>query len=429
MWFKRLSPWGLAISLLMAACDGSRDHENVLISDETERSPVGFWRAVLFSPGGDLPFTLRIDEGAEGLIAVVRNGEEEAPFSAVEMNGSRLVLRFGWYDSEITADLAEDGGSMSGTWRKTVPGGDSTLPFSARRGDERRFLPAAAVAEDTGMSTVSGHWAAEFRDEDGSEVARGEFLQDGIDVVGTFLTPTGDYRYLAGTFEHGLLRLSTFDGAHAFLFRALAQADGTLKGDFWSRDTYHATWTARRVEPAEQVIPDGWAAVGLTNDEGFFEFRFPDLDGELISLDDPRFEGKAVLINIFGSWCPNCNDEAPLLAEWYQRYRDRGLEIVGLAYEFSGEPTRDRAVLRRFAERHGIEYPLLLAGTSDKAEAAETLPDLTAVLSYPTSIFIGRDGRVRKIHSGFSGPGTGAHHQKLVAEFEGQIEMLLAEST
>ncbi len=388
----------------------------------------GIWRAVLASPGGELPFTLQIDEGNDGLTAIVANGEEKVPFSSVEQKDRRVVLHFEWYDSEITADLAPDGKSMAGTWRKTVPGGHSTLPFLATRDDARRFLSNASDSSDTSVSSINGHWAVEFSDEDGSEVARGEFHQTDRVVNGTFLTPTGDYRYLEGTFENDLLRLSTFDGAHAFLFTASALEDGTLDGDFWSRDTYHATWTARRTEDDEAVLPDSWTAVGLTNDEGVFRFRFPDLSGEMVSLQDSRFTGKPVLVNIFGSWCPNCNDEAPLLADWYRRYRDRGLEVVGLAYEFSGDPTRDRELVRRFGERYDIEYPLLLAGTSDKKAAAETLPDLTAILSYPTTIFIGRDGKVQHIHSGFSGPGTGDHYVELVADLERKIEELLAET-
>ncbi len=257
------------------------------------------------------------------------------------------------------------------------------------------------------------------------QVARGELVQTGANLTGTFLTPTGDYRFLEGTYRLGRLRLSTFDGAHAFLFDATAREDGTLAGDFWSRDTYHATWTARRAEEYESILPDAWTAVGLTNDEGAFSFTFPDLEGDPLSLGDPRFAGKVVLVNIFGSWCPNCNDEAPLLAEWHRRYRDRGLEIVGLAYEFTGDPDRGRQLVRRFAERYSIEYPLLLAGVSDKAAAASTLPDLTAVIAYPTTIFIGRDGKVRKIHTGFTGPGTGSHYQQLVAELETVIEELL----
>lgn len=405
-------------------------------ADSPEPAPAdppiaGLWRAVLASPGGELPFTLRIDDQDGTLTAVAVNGAEEAPFSGVEQEGSRVVLHFDWYDAEITADLDAGGDAMTGTWRKTAPEGDSTLAFTAHRDDQRRFLPVDAESGETSLSDVTGHWAVEFRDDDGAEVARGELVQNGdaaagANVTGTFLTPTGDYRFLEGSFEHGRLRLSTFDGAHAFLFHATARADGTLEGDFWSRDTYHATWTARRAAAGESILPDDWTAVGLKNDQGAFSFTFPDLDGNPVSLDDPRFAGKAVLVNIFGSWCPNCNDEAPHLAAWYRRYRDRGLEIVGLAYEFTGDPERDRRLVRRFAERHGIEYPLLLAGVSDKAAAGETLPDLTAVLAYPTTVFIGRDGKVRKIHSGFAGPGTGRHHDELVAELEAAIEELLA---
>ncbi|MEM7351419.1 MAG: TlpA disulfide reductase family protein [Acidobacteriota bacterium] len=411
------------------ACGGAVEPDPVP-EPVVQHSLEGVWRAVLASPGGELPFTLRIEPEAGGLKAIAENGPEEVPFSSIEQDGERVVLHFEWYDSEITADLAPDGDTMAGTWRKTVPEGDTKLAFTAHRGDERRFVsePADASSEEGSPESVSGHWATEFVDEDGSEVARGEFEQQGSTVTGTFLTPTGDYRFLQGSYENGHLRLSTFDGAHAFLFQARAAEDGTLAGDFWSRDTYHATWTARPIGADEDVLPDGWTAVGLTNDEGRFDFDFPDPDGKTLARNDPRFAGKVVVVNIFGTWCPNCNDEAPLLADWDRRYRSRGLEIVGLAYEFTGSPERDGQLVRRFADRYGIEYPILLAGVSDKKEAAATLPDLSAVLSYPTTIFIGRDGKVRKIHSGFSGPGTGEHYELLVAELEGTIEELLAES-
>ena len=413
--------------LAFTACDSPTD--NPPATPPVEPSIAGVWRAVLASPGGELPFGLRVDGEGGTLAAVAVNGVEEVPFSAVEQQGSKVAFHFEWYDSEITVDLDASGDAMSGVWRKTAPGSDSTLAFTATRDDTRRFLPVAASEQvATAVSDVTGHWATEFRDEDGAEIARGELVQSGAEVTGTFLTPTGDYRFLDGSFENGRLRLSTFDGAHAFLFHATAGDDGTLTGDFWSRDTYHATWTARRAEEGEAILPDDWAAVGLTNDDNAFSFTFPDLDGKPVSLADPGFAGKVVLVNIFGSWCPNCNDEAPLLAEWHRRYRERGLDVVGLAYEFTGDPERDRKLVRRFAERHQIEYPLLLAGTSDKSAAAETLPDLTAILAYPTTVFIGRDGKVRKIHSGFAGPGTGRHHEELVAELEAAIEQLLAEA-
>jgi thiol-disulfide isomerase/thioredoxin len=385
----------------------------------------GTWRAVLTSPGGELPFTLRIARSR----AVIINGAEQAPVSGVDVHDGSVTIRFDQYDSAINATLSSDGNTMTGAWTRTVPAGKSHLAFRATRGEQPRFLPAPA-ANPASFADVSGIWKADFTDSDGTTPARGEFHQDpGTNrVTGTFLTPTGDDRYLEGSVENGVLRLSTFDGAHAFLFQArLSDDNNKLTGDYWSRDSYHATWTATRSNDAGAALPDGWKDVGLTNGEGRFQFRFPDLAGNPVALSDERFRGKVVLVNIFGSWCPNCNDEAPLLAAWDRKYRDRGLEIVGLAYEFTGDAARDREMVRRFAKHYGITYPLLLAGVSDKKKASATLPDLTRVLAYPTSLFIGRDGKVKKIYSGFAGPGTGAHHLALRTEMESVIESMLAE--
>jgi len=382
----------------------------------------GTWRAVLTSPGGELPFTLDITHDR----AVIINAAERAPVSSVSVDGSRVTIAFDFYDSAIHANLSDDGNSMTGEWTRVVPSGTARLPFHATRGAQPRFVPVANAAQ----GNVNGIWKAEFVDNDGTSPARGEFHQDpgSTRVTGTFLTPTGDHRYLHGSFENGLLRLSTFDGAHAFLFQARQSNDGKLAGDFWNRDSYHATWTATRSDDAGATLPDGWKDVSLTNAEGRFAFRFPDLDGHPVSLSDDRFRGKVVVVNLFGSWCPNCNDEAPLLAEWDRKYRAKGLEIVGLAYEFTGNAARDREMVRRFAKRHDIHYTLLLAGVNDKAKASATLPDLTRVLAYPTSVFVGRDGKVKKIYSGFAGPGTGAHYDRLRAELESQIETMLSSS-
>jgi len=383
----------------------------------------GSWRAVLTSPGGELPFTLRFIRENGGLRAVIVNGAERAPTSGVDIHDSSIRIRFDHYDSAIDAKLSDDGNSMSGAWTRTIPSGTCHLAFRATRGEQPRFRPMAGATP----GNVGGIWKAEFVDADGTSPARGEFHQDAGSnrVTGTFLTPTGDDRYLEGSFENGLLRLSTFDGAHAFLFQARASNDGKLVGDYWSRDSYHATWSATRADDASATLPDGWKDVGLTNSEGRFAFRFPDLDGKPVALTDDRFRGKVVLVNIFGSWCPNCNDEAPLLAAWDRKYHDRGLEIVGLAYEFTGNAARDREMVRRFKNHYGINYTLLLAGVSDKKKASATLPDLTRVIAYPTSLFIGRDGKVQKIYSGFAGPGTGMHFDALRTEMESVIERML----
>nr|MBA3894200.1 TlpA family protein disulfide reductase [Gemmatimonadales bacterium] len=152
-----------------------------------------------------------------------------------------------------------------------------------------------------------------------------------------------------------------------------------------------------------------------------------DLDGRTVTERDPRFRGKVVLVDVFGTWCPTCHDAAPELVRLYRKYRKRGLEIVGLAYEVSGDTAVDRRQVRRYREKFGIPFTLLLAGVNDTEAAAATLPQLKRFTSFPTTIFLGRDGKVRRVHAGFYGPATGAQHAKQVREWEKEVERLLDE--
>jgi len=383
-------------------------------------SLAGLWRGVLQSPGGELPFGIQMVMTGDGYSAKILNGKERVDTSAVIFTGDQVEIQFSWYDSRIKATLDQAGDVMQGTWSKTAPGQISQLPFTATRGYSYRFKQSEILA----TPDVDGVWQAEFVDSDETFVAVGEFNQSGSKVNATFLTPTGDYRYLAGHAVNGELKLSAFDGAHAFLFDAKFD-EGQLSGGFWSRDTYRATWTANRNDEAYAVLPDSWDMVKVTTEDNTVSFAFEDLQGNLIQLSDERFKGKPVLINLFGTWCPNCNDEAPVLVEFYKKYHAEGLEIVGLAFEFTENIVRDKKQIAEFKKRYGIEYPLLRAGINDKKEAAKVLGFLDKVVAYPTSIFLDRNHQVVNIHSGFAGPGTGSHFTALVNELEAQIKAIV----
>jgi thiol-disulfide isomerase/thioredoxin len=389
----------------------------------------GTFRAVLTSPGGDLPFRLTFGHRASGqLTASVENGPETIFFSSVKVDGDTITLRFDSYDSEIVAQVDPSGRVLRGRWTKQAGKERASMAFAATRTEgpgTPRFGARAGPPGDASVADVTGAWDVVFKDEEGESAARAEFEQKGPTLLGTFLTPTGDYRYLEGDYGHGVLRLSCFDGGHAFLFVARAQKDGSLAGDFWSRTASHATWRATRAKGGESAMPDPFGVTTLKNPSGRLRFRFPDLDGHPVSLADARFKGKVVLVDLFGSWCPNCNDQAPVLVDLYRTYHDRGLEIVGLAYEMTGDRERDATYVRKYAARHHVDFPLLLAGTSDKAEASQTLPDLSGVLAFPTLVFVARDGDVKAIHTGFEGPGTGAHFADLKAKYTAMIESLL----
>ena len=162
---------------------------------------------------------------------------------------------------------------------------------------------------------------------------------------------------------------------------------------------------------------------------GPFRFAFPDLDGRMVSSSDPRFRSKVVLVDVFGTWCPTCHDAAPTLVRLWHKYHARGLEIVGLAFEVTGDSAIDGRQVRRYRDKFGIPFPLLLAGINDTESAAELLPQLEGFSAFPTTIFLGRDGRVRRVHAGFYGPATGEQHDRLVREFETEMERLLGEGT
>lgn len=384
---------------------------------DTER-----FRAWLDTPGGDLPFFIELT----GTEAFLVNGSERIPVPAPDRTGGAFRLEMPYFDSVLEATPSEDDPQrLDGTWRK-VRGADNTaeVPFHMDARLPWRFEPKNGLSRMA--DAVAGRWQVDF--ESGDVPAVGLFeAGEGLDVTGTFLTNTGDYRYLAGEFRQEELLLSCFDGAHAFLFRAELNEAGTLSGKFWSGDWWEESWTAER--NAEAALPNAFEEVEALYEAPVASLSFPDSKGVLRHVMDYTPNSEVLLVQIFGSWCPNCHDETAYLRELDERYRDRGLRIVGLAFELTGDVKRDGAQLDKFRERHGIEYPLLLAGKANKAATALALGLTDKVLSYPTTLFVDRLGAIRGIHSGFAGPATGLAHEELRVEFESRIEQLLGEPT
>jgi len=374
----------------------------------------GAWRAALATPGGALEFGLDFAPAATGAQAFLVNGGERIEVPIVRYDGRVLALELPHYDSRLTAELVDR--RLVGQWEKRRgPEQRARLAFTAERAPE-----AVAARPVARAPRFGGRWAVDFASDDAPAVAEFVELPMASQVTGTFLTTTGDYRYLAGARGDELV-LSCFDGAHAFLFKARLAADGTLAGDFWSGDWHHETWTAKRDDAA--ALPDPFEAVRWDGKTRLQDLAFPDLDGKSTPLAD--LAGHATLVVVFGSWCPNCHDEARVLAELDAKYRARGLAIIGLAFELTGERARDAEQVRIFAQKYGLTYPLLLAGTADKEEATQALRMLDRVRAFPTTIFVGADGTPKAVHSGFAGPATGDEHLKLVREFEQRIEALL----
>lgn len=275
------------------------------------------------------------------------------------------------------------------------------IPFKAYFGKNHRFTnmrkePAA---------DLSGKWSVVFgNDKEEPYPGIAEFTQKGNDIRGTFRTETGDYRFLEGTVQDDKLYLSVFDGAHAFLFEARINDDGTLNGTFRSGRHYITNWIAERDDNAVLLSPDG---LTLMKEDIPLAFSFPTADGQRVSLTDAKYQGKPKLIKIMGTWCPNCREEADFLKEYLANNDTKDLEVISLAFEQYGDnDDRSREVIRKYEREMDLPWPVLLAGSSDKEKAGDALPMLNKIISYPTLLFVDRENKVRRIHTGFNGAAT-----------------------
>lgn len=375
---------------------------------------------------GELPFVFEVKyENETDFYIEIINGEERIKVDDIIYGRDRatakdtIVINFPLYESYITAIYEED--VMEGKWVVTNRENYS-IPFVAFHGKNHRFT---TLKKEPALD-VSGKWEVTFGLDEGKDPypAIGEFVQKGNYVTGTFLTETGDYRFLEGTIQANKLYLSVFDGSHAFLFEAKIQEDSTMIGSFRSGKHYRTIWEAKRnpdvilTDPNELTfIKEGYEGIA---------FSFENTDGKMVSLEDEKYQNKVKIVQIMGTWCPNCRDETNFLVDYLKKNDHPDLEIISLAFEKHRSKEKAQAAVKTYKEKLNIPYEILIAGYYNKKEAGELLPMLNHVLSYPTMIFIDRNNEVRKIHTGFSGPAT-SKYAPFTKEFQDFTQQLLQE--
>ncbi|MEM6767120.1 MAG: TlpA disulfide reductase family protein [Bacteroidota bacterium] len=385
--------------------------------------PTGTWQVSFNLGKATLPTIIQIQsKGEDQYTALLVNGEETLAVESVSMEGDSLSVRMAIFDTEMKGVITGNG-RWEGTFYNYSRSKDYQIPFVGIQGIEARFQTEASLAENE----IAGRWETYFSPEDpeGRSPAVGIFQQEGKRVTGTFLTETGDYRFLEGVAEGDSLKLSCFDGDHAFLFLAGKDEEGQLAGVFYSGTHWEEPWIGKLNEEFELRDPN--VLTYLKPGYEKISFSFPDLDSNMVSLEDPVFQGKVVVVQIMGSWCPNCMDETKLFAKYHEKFHEQGLEIVALAYERAKGFEQASKSVKRLKDHFGLDYHTLIAGTSSKTQAAETLPMLNHIMSFPTSIFMDRQGRIRKIHTGFYGPGTGKYYDQFVEETDAFLTKLLEE--
>ncbi len=385
--------------------------------NESNDGLSGIWRAELALDDDSLvlPFFIEFVDSANGLKAAIWNGKEMILQPDVMAMGDSLIIPSPYFNTTIV--VKHNTNELNGYWIDSSRAGVYKLPFKAKYNLPHRF----SFSEMTN-SDIDGKWDVRFSPNTENEYpAIGLFTTDENSTQGTFITETGDYRFLEGGFGGGKLKLSTFDGSHAFLFLADLVND-TLKGIFYSGKHHQEPFVAWRNDSAQ--LHDPYTLTQLTSPNARLSFTAKDLEENQVVYPSARFENKALLVQIMGSWCPNCMDESAFLAPLKDDLEMRGVEIVALAFERQ-EFADVLPTLRRMKKNLGIKYPVLYAGKSSKKGAAEALPFLNEIISYPTLLFVKPNGEIFRIHTGFYGPGTGTYFDKQSNEMLDDIEKLI----
>jgi thiol-disulfide isomerase/thioredoxin len=375
------------------------------------QSLTGTWSSTLSINGVSVPFLTGVATDGEKAQGWFFNGDQKVASTSGTFRDGKLTLNFDQYASKLEANYVD--GKLVGTYGRQ---GRAPNVFTAQR---HQGNATAGAGPD-----IAGNWEIPVKSPKGEAAWHFIVRQNGPEVRATILRIDGDTGTLSGSYQGNKFVLSHFSGARPNLIEVALQADGSLQLLQNGTTQYTAN---RESEARAKGLPapnDPFHHTMVKDPRVAFAFSFPDLSGKLVSNTDERFLGKVVVVAISGSWCPNCHDEAPFLEALYKKYKDQGLEVVALSFE-EEEQLKNPARLRAFVKAYGIDYTVLLAG--ETRELHEKLPEAVNLNSWPTTFFLGRDGRVRQVHAGFAGPASADYNKSQNDEVASLVEGLLAE--
>ncbi len=375
---------------------------------------------LLFAVGENgIPVRLSIDSSHHWTI---HNWNENIPLESIKISGATFHIDMPLFNTSLDGVITTDS-TFHGNW--TDHSRDSLYQISFTATHHADFRPRHVI--DTNLADKLTYEVVFSPDSiDDLSKAIGIFYRNDNTLVGTFLTESGDYRFLEGEDTGKSLHLSSFDGAHLFYFCANREGNQLTDGKFYSGKHWSEEWRGAMNATASLRNPDSLTFV--QDKKTAFSFSVRNFAGDSVLFDSFRFAGHVSVVQIFGSWCPNCTDESVFMRSLYQKLHDRGLEIIPIAFERTEDISiAKQAVLSQFEELN-LEYTPYFGGASNKGQASKTFNKLSKITSYPTMVIVDKKGVVRKIHTGFYGPGTGEHYDRHTAELTEFIEQLLSEN-
>lgn len=357
------------------------------------------------------PIEMEIDSSADSNPSFIFfNGTEQITATSTELDDKTLRVEMPVFESYFEMNPMENG-----QWKGFY--------YDPSRGEAYRIpVYTSEKTEDWQRSEAAPQKNYAFHYGDKLEFSGYAFLElENGQLHGTIRSEIGDYRYLSGWLKDGAFRFQTFDGSHVYHWNGKLGKDGAIRGTFYSGNHFSAPFEFRPVSDVDFGDADE-----LTRVISPIQFELPLSSSDSLAYPQERFDGKVVLIQVLGSWCPNCMDETRFIADdLYPEFHDQGFEVIGIAFERYRDAERNFAAIDKMKRDLNVEYPVVLGGFADKQEAGKVLPFLSEVISFPTTILIDQNGSIVKVHTGFDGPGTGAPYDEYVKETKALIRDLL----
>ncbi len=384
----------------------------------------GIWRGVLtlnIEKNRELPFNFEIKKVNEKPHLIIHNANERITITEIILKTDSFNFKMPVFDSEFLCQLIGDT-LLKGVWINHAKKENNIIPFTAVYGNSKRFV----FLPEKSNPVYEGKWEVSFSpNAKDSSKAIGVFTHpnNSCYVTGTFLTETGDYRYLEGMMHNGTLYLSCFDGSHAFLFTSENNGAEIMNAHFYSGTAWEEPWIGKRNENFKLKDPE--LITTLKSQSDIVEFSFNNVLDKKVTLNDIRYKNKVVIVQIMGTWCPNCMDETAYLAKLYNTYSSQGLEIIAITYERAQELSKIKSNINRLKTKFDARYEFLITGLTGKDKASESLPFLNTITTFPTLLVLDKKHVVKRIYAGFNGPATGIEYEAFKIRFEALIKDLL----
>ncbi|MCW3465261.1 peroxiredoxin family protein [Chitinophaga nivalis] len=396
----------------------------VLAAPEKPFVKEGIWRGVFTLNESKVPFNFEL-KGKDPRHAVFTliNGTRRDDFHVQQIANDSLYIKMNTYDAALVAKIESDG-KITGEYRSLVPNfSGNALPFTAEYGQQYRF--AEPGTEAAPAFNVSGKWDLKIYSKEPTPNRVGLLKQEGNRLTGVILSVVGDSRELEGTVHGNEFELSGFTGPSPIYIKGKINDDKSLTGEISLGIYNNIKFDGEKNAAVE--LPDPYKLTYLKEGYKKLDFTLPDLDGKNVSLSDDKYKGKVVIVEIIGTWCPNCTDQTSFLSPWFNKNKDRGVEAIAIGFEQKDDLAYAKYTLGKLKDKYNIQYDILFGGIADKKVASEKLPALNRLLAFPTTIIIDRKGEVRQIHTGYTGEITGQYYQDYVAKWNKDLDALIAE--